>query len=246
MKVAWDYSERAHTYDKRADYSVGAINELITSVKATGELPVADIGAGTGKLTKLLLASGLTVDAVEPNNNMRCYGISNTQGGSVKWHEGTGENIPLDDDQYQCVFFGSSFNVVDPVITLKEVKRILKPKGFFACMWNHRDITDSLQKDIEGIIHSALPDYDYGSRRKDPSDVIANSGDFETPKNIEKSFDVVMSRQTIIDAWKSHETLNRQAGDKFEAIINGISELVTEKSYIVPYTTRIWHSRLIC
>ena len=35
---------------------------------------VADIGAGTGKLTKLLTAQGLYVEAIEPNDTMRAYG----------------------------------------------------------------------------------------------------------------------------------------------------------------------------
>jgi ubiquinone/menaquinone biosynthesis C-methylase UbiE len=58
-KVDWDYTEHACHYDKRADYSSDAIRDLLT---ATGCIPpklVAEIGAGTGKLTKDLLKHGL-------------------------------------------------------------------------------------------------------------------------------------------------------------------------------------------
>ena len=71
MKTEWDYSERAKTYDKRADYNKDAIKYLFDQIQLFPEQRVADIGAGTGKLTKFLLENGLNVDAIEPNNNMR-------------------------------------------------------------------------------------------------------------------------------------------------------------------------------
>ena len=42
------------------------------------------------------------------------------------------------------------------------------PNGWFACMWNHRDVEDPIQKNIENIITSFIPNYDYGLRRQDP------------------------------------------------------------------------------
>ena len=71
IKTEWDYSERAATYDQRADYSYKALESLVHAIKPDLGIPVADIGAGTGKLTKLLLDYGFTVHCVEPNQNMR-------------------------------------------------------------------------------------------------------------------------------------------------------------------------------
>ena len=75
--------------------------------------PVADIGAGTGKLTKELLKHGLSVSSVEPNDAMRAIGIANTKGKSATWSVGTGEATGLPTGSVYAVFFGSSFNVVD-------------------------------------------------------------------------------------------------------------------------------------
>ena len=83
MKTEWDYTDRAHTYDARADYSDEAIRKLLMALNCEQGDKVADIGAGTGKLTKLLLAAGMEVSAVEPNDNMRMYGKKNTEGQSV-------------------------------------------------------------------------------------------------------------------------------------------------------------------
>jgi ubiquinone/menaquinone biosynthesis C-methylase UbiE len=184
VKTDWDYTDRAHTYDKRADYSVDAISKLLEQTGCTPEKPVADVGAGTGKLTKMLLDKNLTVRAVEPNDNMRMYGIKNTESGSVTWTEGLGERTGLDDSCVYAAFFGSSFNVVDQQKTLDEVARVLVPNGWFGCMWNHRDVDDPIQKEIEGIIKSFIPNYDYGLRRKDPTLVIESHDYFLSVKHI--------------------------------------------------------------
>ena len=87
MKTNWDYTDRAHTYDKRADYSGEAIQSLIEKINCPKASFVADIGAGTGKLTKLLSLYYSKIYAVEPNDNMRSYGINNTLNMPVIWSE---------------------------------------------------------------------------------------------------------------------------------------------------------------
>lgn len=245
MKTEWDYSERAHTYDKRADYSQKAINKLLQKTECSSNKPVGDIGAGTGKLSKMLLDFGLTVHAVEPNDNMRKYGIRNTKRGNIFWSEGTGENTGLNDSSVHAAFFGSSFNVVNQQMALREVKRILMPGGWFGCMWNHRDVEDPLQKEIENIITSFIPNYDYGLRRQNPSSVISDSGLFSEVMNIEEKFDTSMKTTEIVDAWKSHDTLFRQSNGKFDDIIKEISNTLTADEYLVPYFTRIWFSNCV-
>ena len=93
--VKWDYTDRVEHYDKRADYSTEAIQTLLKKIGAVPGKPVADIGAGMGKLTKLLALHGLIVRAVEPNDAMMTFGIKNTEGMSVTWTKGVGEKTDL-------------------------------------------------------------------------------------------------------------------------------------------------------
>ena len=248
-KVDWDYTQHASHYDKRADYSDEAIEELLRTIGCTSSRPVAEVGAGTGKLTKELLKRGLTVSAVEPNEAMRAIGIDNTRGKSVTWSVGTGEATGLPGASAYAAFFGSSFNVLDQPRALTEVSRILLPKGWFACMWNHRDLEDPVQKRIETIIKTHIPGYSYGLRREDPTAVIEASGLFAAVRFIERSFVWRMSRADIVVAWKSHATLKRQAGD--DLLFNRIVAEIASYLHGLPdpldvrYTTRIYFAQRI-
>lgn len=243
--VQWDYSALAGHYDKRADYANEAIDKMLDVTRPDRTRPIADIGAGTGKLTKMLLARSYTVCAVEPNDAMREYGIRNTAGSPVRWITGTGEQTGLPDASFDLVTFGSSFNVTDRPRALREVARIARPRGWFACMWNHRDLDDEVQRLCEKIIRKWIPEYDYGSRREDQTEVICASGLFEEPIRVEHLVVHEITLHDFVDAWRSHATLQRQAGEAFDAIIRDIENALCKRGTIdVPYTTRLWCARL--
>jgi len=245
MKVDWDYSERAAFYDKRADYSAQALDMALSKMGLKPPLKLADVGAGTAKLSRPLAERGFSISAVEPNDQMRRYGINNTKKLDIQWSAGTGEKTGLPSSSFAAVFFGSSFNVVDQPSTLRECKRILLPGGWFCCMWNHRDLDDPTQAHIEKIIKRAIPQYEYGKRREDPTEVIRESKLFGPVQHVEARFDVKMARADVVEAWKSHATLARQAGDKMSSIIREIENAISDSdSLLVPYTTRIWFAKL--
>ena len=141
IKTNWDYTILSHHYDLRADYSKLLVKKISKQIKCQKNYPVADIGAGTAKLTKLLCENNLIVSAIEPNKNMRFYGEKNTKKFSnVNWSAGTGEDTTLKSNSVYCVFFGSSFNTMNYKKAFKEIKRITIKNGFFCCMWNHRNL----------------------------------------------------------------------------------------------------------
>lgn len=248
MKTTWDYTELADSYLKRPDYSELAIDELLRISKVrTGDL-VCDIGAGTAHLTKLLAKKNLSVIAIEPNDAMRANGKRVTEHlNNVSWVEGIGEHTGQDNDKFELVTFGSSFNVTERLEALRESNRILKSGGWFACMWNHRDLNDPIQSYIEEIIQSKINSYDYGTRREDQTGVINQSALFNEVVKIES---IVYHEQSIEDCligWKSHATLHRQAGEKFNDVINEIESYLISlgQSHIkIPYTTRIWTAQV--
>lgn len=207
---------------------------------------VADVGAGVAHLTLMLAARGLAVTAVEPNDAMRANGRKRTEALGVTWVEGVGEATTLASGAYRLVTFGSSFNVTDRPKALAETARLLAPGGWFACMWNHRDLEDPLQKAIEAHISASVPGYAYGTRREDQTAIIDASGLFGPVRTIEGRVTHPQSVRDCVDAWRSHATLERQAGASFHPVVDGIQTLLDtngQDPITVPYTTRIWVAR---
>lgn len=244
-----DYAPYATTYKDRPDYVPEALHAILrVADMRPGDL-VCDIGAGSGHLTEPLLQRGLRVHAVEPTPAMRSAGEARTAGyGTVTWYSATGEASGRPAGHYRLVTFGSSFDRTDRRAALKETARILEPHGFFACLWNHRDLADPLQARIEEFIHGRVPGYRYGIRRTDQRPVIEESGLFETPVHLSARRVFRLRADAWCDAWASHATLGQQAGARFPEIIAGIRDLVRaagEEFIDVPYVTRVWVARVV-
>lgn len=244
MKTEWDYTNLAEAYLRRPEYAPSAIAKMLERSGVNPGDSACDVGAGAAHLTLELAKFGLKVWAVEPNDAMRANGIKRTaQFPDVQWFEGVGEDTGMEASRYELVTFGSSFNVCDRQQALAETCRILKPKGWFACMWNHRDLDNPLQQSIEEVIKKNIPGYTYGTRREDQTAVIDASGLFGPVEFISGQVEHHIPAEDFIEGWKSHGTVYRQSPEVFEKIIVEIRQVVEslgKDTVTVPYTTRIW------
>lgn len=98
---------------------------------------VLDLGAGTGKFTPRLLATGAKVIAVEPVPEM--LGQLIRQYPAVETHSGSAEQIPLDAAIVDAVVCAQSFHWFATPAALHEIRRVLKPGGALGLIWNVRD-----------------------------------------------------------------------------------------------------------
>ncbi|MFJ2479672.1 class I SAM-dependent methyltransferase [Pseudomonas sp. NPDC087598] len=248
MKTEWDYTTLADAYLKRPDYADAAIDAMLSIAGAEQGDRFCDVGAGVAHLTLMLAARGLDVTAVEPNDAMRANGIKRTaELANVKWHEGTGEATGQAAHAFDMVTFGSSFNVCDRQQALKETARILKPRGWFACMWNHRNLEDPIQARIEAIIKERVAGYGYGTRREDQTAVIDASELFGPVVHLDARVIHEQSIEECLEAWRSHATLERQAGASFHEVIAAIDDYLKSlqtPSIQIPYSTNIWVAQL--
>tara|TARA_Y100000588_G_C14048170_1_gene835930 strand:+ start:133 stop:879 length:747 start_codon:yes stop_codon:yes gene_type:complete len=243
MKTKWDYTSLAASYIDRPPYSELAIDQMLSLTSTCEGGKVCDVGAGVGHLTLPLFERSMNIVAVEPNSEMRKIGIKRTEikCPGILWCEGTGEHTGQNKNQFDLVTFGSSFNVTDRLKALLESQRILKHNGWFACMWNYRDLLDPLQAEIEKIIRSYVPEYSHGIRREDQSKIIKNSGAFKDPIIFEDEIIQTVDAVAWLEAWRSHATLIRQSEGTLDLIIKAIEGILFQKSSIkVPYVTRGW------
>ncbi|MFT7675196.1 MAG: 16S rRNA A1518/A1519 N6-dimethyltransferase RsmA/KsgA/DIM1 with predicted DNA glycosylase [Gammaproteobacteria bacterium] len=66
------FSGRVEQYARyRPSYPESLIDFLVQKYLLGSDSVVADVGSGTGRLTRLLLGRGVKVHAVEPNDGMR-------------------------------------------------------------------------------------------------------------------------------------------------------------------------------
>ena len=95
---------------------------------------VLDLGAGTGKLTRLLVTAFDIVVAVEPAEAMRR--LLETLCPEAEALAGTGQEVPLADASVDAVFAAQAFHWFDDERAVAEIVRVLRPGGALVLMWN--------------------------------------------------------------------------------------------------------------
>lgn len=251
-----DFTELAKSYINRPAYSLQIITAILKYMdydKQT-KFTVADVGAGTGKLTKVLLEMGLNVPfAVEPNDQMREEGINYTSGHPIKWLKGSGEVTNLENNSVNWLTMASSFHWTDPTKSLPEFSRVLKPGGYFTAIWNPRNIGSSkLHTEIEDIIYKISPNIQRvssgsKSHTKNWDEILTSTGHFKDVILMEVDHTEIMSINRYMGAWRSVNDIRAQAGEeKFNLILKTIEDKIKHmKEITVPYKMRAWTSQKI-
>lgn len=247
-----DFTELAKFYVNRPGYSL-AVLELIRDhiMKAQGKdkILVADVGAGTGKLTENLEQLGLTGYAVEPNDAMRAEGIKLFENhNTFRWLEGSAEVTNLPDNSVDWILMGSSFHWADAPRAMKEFHRVLKNGGFFTAIWNPRNIESSdLHKRIEDAVYTEIPKMKRVSSGKTISteemeEKLLSGGYFKNILFVEAPHVEIMTKERYMNTWKSVNDIQVQAGEEgFHRILNKLEEIIQEFDEIeVPYLSRSW------
>lgn len=128
---------------------------------------VVDLGAGTGKFTSLLVATGAEVIAVEPVDEMRA--LLAAAHPDVQALAGTASAIPLPDDSVDVLVCAQAFHWFATEAALAEIHRVLKPGGRFGLVWNVRDERAGWVAELGRIAHQHIgdaPRYGSGEWRK--------------------------------------------------------------------------------
>ena len=140
------FARSADAYERsRPGYPDEAIQHLASHLAAGAR--VLDLAAGTGKLTRPLLASGLDVVAVEPVPDMRAELPA-----TVRALDGTAEAIPLADGSVDAVTVGQAFHWFDGEKALDEIHRVLRPQGVLGLFWNRRVENDPVNRRISELV----------------------------------------------------------------------------------------------
>jgi SAM-dependent methyltransferase len=137
-----------HYHRVRPGYPADSADWLIPA----GSLTAADLGAGTGKFTRLLVERGLAVTAVDPSPDM--LGQLRADLPSVAALEGTAENTGLPAAAFDVVTVAQAWHWCDPLLASAEIARILKTGGVLGLIWNQLDTSVPWVHRLSRIMHA--------------------------------------------------------------------------------------------
>jgi len=161
VKTTENFTEKADIYAKyRPHYPIEYINYLFSANKLKEDQIVADIGSGTGIFSLQMLEKGLNVMGVEPNDDMRKLAEQSlkrfSRYTSIK---ATAENTTLEGESIDLVTVAQAFHWFDKKAFKIECQRILKQKANVALVWNSRDLTNPIIKEIAEICQKTCPNF---------------------------------------------------------------------------------------
>lgn len=227
-----EYERARPTYPaEAADWAVPA-----------GAKTVVDVGAGTGKFTRSLVAKGLEVFAVEPDNIMRGSLAKSLPG--VTALAGSAEHLPLADQSVDLVTVAQAWHWMDHEAAKTEFARVLRPGGSLALIYNIRDErVDWVRKLGEIMMRSEAE-----RMLENELTIGAPFGqtelaqfDWVTMTDLDALIGLVKSRSYVITATPSER---ERYFDGIRNLVATDPELMMRDSFPLPYSTFVFRAKL--
>jgi SAM-dependent methyltransferase len=155
------FSDRVQYYIKyRPKYPKEILEFFKRELKLSIRHTIADIGSGTGFLSRLFLQNGNVVYGVEPNKEMREAAEKLLrQYPNFKSIDGSAEFTDLKSRSIDFITAAQAFHWFDIKLSQSEFKRILKPGGWVVIIWNERTETTPFLKAYETLLQTFAIDY---------------------------------------------------------------------------------------
>jgi SAM-dependent methyltransferase len=229
---ALSFGPVAEAYERaRPGYPPEAVAWLV----GTEPIRVVDLGAGTGKLTRGLVALGHEVVAVEPSPQMLAR-LRVVVPAAVAV-EGWAEAIPLPDRSAEAVVAGQAFHWFDAPVALREVARVLVPRGRLGLVWNARD-------DRFGWV-ARLNELVGGPERfepgQEPPGLIRASGLFGPVEAAEFAYEQPVDRAGLLELVSTRSYIAVLGPTERDAILAEVGRLYDEVAgpdgVVLPYVT---------
>jgi SAM-dependent methyltransferase len=216
------FSDRAHDYARfRPDYPAAAVDAMLAGLqRAPGQLAIADVGAGTGILSRLLADRGAHVTAIEPNAAMRDAAEPHPR---VRFADGTAEATQLDDGAVDLVTVAQAFHWFDVPRALREFHRVLRPGGRLAILWNHRSRTEPFTLGYRHALQAIDGEAPVDRSTFDPATVTA-SGLFTAQRTCTFAHAQPLTEAELLGRARSTSTVPRE-GPQLERLLTLLREL---------------------
>jgi SAM-dependent methyltransferase len=244
------FSNRADNYARyRPGYPVDVIELLKSDCGLKETSTVADVGSGTGILSKMFLENGNPVFGVEPNAAMRLFAESQLQDfRNFSSVDATAEATGLDEGSVDFITAGQAFHWFDREKTKREFARILKPRRWVVLIWNERRLDSTpFLRDYENLLLRYGTDYETVRHEKVAGELaqffapeIFQLKDFENVQH----FDLESLKGRVLSASYTPEPGHRD----FEPMLTKLEEVFNEHerhgTVSFEYETRVYYGHL--
>jgi SAM-dependent methyltransferase len=237
------FGRAAAEYERGRPTYPPAVGELLSRELGLGPATrVCDLAAGTGKFTRLLLALGCDVIAVEPVDGMREQLTRLLP--EVEALAGTAEAMGLPSGSVDIVTVAQAFHWFDAPVALAEIHRVLRPNGGLALVWNVRDESTPWVARLTEVIGW----YKHPASRYQTVDwavEVAAAGEFDPLKKASVPWAQEMTRDVLRDRIRSISYIAALPPDEQEAVIGRVLELVAgfDEPFELPHRTDVYWCR---
>jgi SAM-dependent methyltransferase len=244
------FSRGVDTYVRgRPDFPDAALDWLRSDLALGPGKTAVDLGAGTGKFTRLIIQAGAEVIAVEPVAAMRERLSRDLP--SVKALDGTAQHMPLPDASADAVICAQAFHWFASAESLREIRRVLKSGGVLGLIWNIRDESIPWVAELTRIMapyEGDAPRYYRGEWRR----AFPAPGFGALQERVLRHQHVGSPEHVILDRVASvsfiaalNATSRARVLDQVRALIGATPELGKKREVRMPYVTRAYCAQAI-
>jgi len=267
------YAALASVYERaRPSYPRELLDLLARHVGARAGDAVTEIGAGTGRFTRLLAERRFALTALEPVAAMRAEAPTLK---GVVWTDGTFERTGLPSRSQRWVVSAQAFHWAERRAALAEIRRILQPDGWLTVLWNaHHIEREPVLQRTYAMLRRHVPAYRYVDRttrmrrmasraaaalpraaQRTVGRVVSGrglelvaTGDFDRLVYHEVEHAVGVDVATYVDLWRSRNRLRHIAGPvAFDAFVRELASTLERDgidAVTVPYVCGAWSARV--
>jgi len=248
--AAAGFGSEAGAYERaRPSYPAAAVAWLTAALALGAGTTVADVAAGTGKLTRLLGASGATVIAVEPVDGMREQLATAVPG--VHALGAIAEALPFRSGTLDAITVAQAIHWFDREPALTELHRVLRPGGRLGVIGNHRDRSIPWVDTVWTLVDDIERDAPWRGHLETQLDVFRDQASFTPPTAATFPNEQRLTPEQVVDRVRSISHVGALAPADQRAFLDEIRRVLatdpataTAAEVTLPYRTDVcWAAR---
>jgi len=247
--AAEGYARGAQTYASgRPGFPPASLVWLQQDLRLGPGKVAVELGAGTGKFTRVIASTGAAVVAVEPVAEMLHRLASDLPG--VSPLRASAQELPLAAQSADAVVCAQSFHWFANTAALAEIQRVLKPGGVLGLIWNVRDRSvpwvDALARLVDAHEGDA-PRYDNDEwRHLFPADGFTPLEERSVPHaHVGSAEQVIVERTASVSFIAAlHEDQRRKVIEEVRALIRTTPQLAGTSDVRMPYETKMYWCKM--